>query len=180
MAGFLKILFRNLLDGPSTDPYPFGKTFSPERIRGKVKLDPDLCMGCAMCVYSCTAKAINISPLDDGSGYTFTVWRNACCLCASCRHYCPMGAISIVDDWHLAHDEESKYGLVEQHTIKYEPCANCGAMMRPIPPALAKRLYAQSKDVDPEKIRHLCPKCRQLEDAGNLAKAQASDAQPAK
>ena len=26
MAAFLKVLFRNLLDGPSTDPYPIAPT----------------------------------------------------------------------------------------------------------------------------------------------------------
>ena len=35
MAGFLKILFRNLLQGPSTDPFPLGETFTPERLRGR-------------------------------------------------------------------------------------------------------------------------------------------------
>ncbi len=42
MAGFLKILFRNLLQGPSTDPFPLGETFTPERLRGRVKIDPNL------------------------------------------------------------------------------------------------------------------------------------------
>ena len=42
MAGFLKVLFRNLLEGPSTDPFPLGETFTPERLRGKAVVDPDL------------------------------------------------------------------------------------------------------------------------------------------
>lgn len=29
MAGFLKVLFRNLLEGPSTDLFPLGETFHP-------------------------------------------------------------------------------------------------------------------------------------------------------
>ena len=33
MAGFLKVLFRNLLEGPSTDPFPLGETFTPDRLR---------------------------------------------------------------------------------------------------------------------------------------------------
>ena len=35
MAGFLKVLFRNLLEGPSTDPFPLGETFTPARLRGR-------------------------------------------------------------------------------------------------------------------------------------------------
>jgi cytidine deaminase len=81
--------------------------------------------------------------------------------------------VSITDDWHLAHPADEKYALVEQHTIKYEPCAACGELMRPLPPALTKRFYASNKEIDPEKIRRLCPKCRQIEDANNkLQKAQ--------
>ena len=138
MAGFLKVLFRNLLEGPSTDPFPLGETFTPARLRGRAKVDPNLCVGCGVCRHVCAAGAINISQLPDGSGYTITIWQNSCCLCASCRHYCP---------------------------TKYEPCAHCGTLIRPIPAHLAKRLYAKNPDIDPELIRHLCPKCRQIEDA---------------
>jgi formate hydrogenlyase subunit 6/NADH:ubiquinone oxidoreductase subunit I len=169
MAGFLKVLLRNVLEGPSTDPFPFGETFTPERLRGRAKVDPELCMGCGICRNSCTAGAINITPLSDGSGYTITIWQNSCCLCASCRHYCPTGAMSITNDWHSAHPEEEKFNRLEQHTIKYEPCAACGTLMRPVPAALARRLYAANPEIDSEKIRHLCPQCRRREDASRNA-----------
>lgn len=165
MAGFLKVLFRNLLAGPSTDPFPLGETFTPARLRGKAVIDPERCMGCGVCRHACAAGAINITPLDDGSGYTITIWQNSCCLCASCRHYCPVGAVSISNDWHAAHTESEKFNRIEQHVIKYEPCAGCGTLMRPIPADLAQRLFAGNKEFDPEVIRKLCPKCRQIEDA---------------
>ncbi len=165
MAGFLKVLFRNLLEGPSTDPFPLGETFTPARLRGRARVDPELCMGCGMCRDVCAAGAINITPLDDGSGYTITIWQNSCCLCASCRHYCPTGAMSISTDWHSAHPAADKFKRLEQHTIKYEPCAHCGTLMRPIPRHLAERLYAHNPELDPELIRRICPKCRQIEDA---------------
>lgn len=168
MAGFLKVLFRNLLDGPSTDPFPLGPTFTPERLRGKAVIDPDLCMGCGVCKHVCTAGAIDIRPKEDKSGYTITIWRDSCCLCASCRHYCPTGAMSITNDWHLAHPESEKYTLLEQHTIDYEPCAHCGTLIRPIPAKLAEKIYAHNTEISPEEIRHLCPKCRQLEDAKRI------------
>ena len=166
MSSFLKVLFRNVLEGPSTDPFPLGETFTPERLRGKCVVDPDLCMGCGVCKSVCAANAIDISKKEDG--YTITVWRNSCCLCASCRHYCPTGAMSITNDWHHAHAQEDKYNVLEQQTIKYEPCAHCGAMIRPLPAKLAQILYAKKDDVDAETIRHLCPKCRQLEDARKI------------
>ena len=165
MAGFLKVLFRNLLEGPSTDPFPLGETFTPERLRGRAVVDPDLCMGCGICRHSCAAGAIHIGLLPDSSGFTITIWQNSCCLCASCRHYCPTGAMSISTDWHSAHAQTEKYKKLEQHVIKYEPCAHCGELMRPIPKALAEKLYAWNNEIDPELTRRLCPKCRQIEDA---------------
>ena len=173
MAGFLKVLFRNLLEGPSTDPFPLGETFTPKRLRGRARVDPNLCMGCGICRHSCAAGAINISPLPDKSGYTITIWQDSCCLCASCRHYCPTGAMSITNDWHSAHLESERFKRIEQQVIKYEPCASCGALMRPLPAALAKRLYAYNTEIDPEEIRKLCPACRRLLDAKRMAEAKA-------
>lgn len=166
MASFLKVLFRNLLEGPSTDPFPLGETFTPDRLRGKCVVDPELCMGCGVCKNACAAGAIDISKKEDG--YTITIWRDSCCLCASCRHYCPTGAMSITNDWHHAHEDKDKYECIEQKTIKYEPCAHCGALIRPLPLVMAEKLYAFNKDVDADTIRHLCPKCRQLADARRI------------
>ena len=168
MAGFLKVLFRNLMEGPSTDPYPLGPTFTPKRLRGKAVVDPDLCVGCGVCRHVCTAGAIDISPKPDKSGYTITIWQDSCCLCANCRHYCPTGAMCITNDWHLVHPESEKYEMLEQHTIDYEPCAHCGTLIRPIPLKLAEKIYAHDANISPEEIRHLCPKCRQLEDAKRI------------
>lgn len=176
MAGFLKVLFRNLLEGPSTDPFPLGETFTPDRLRGKCVIDPELCVGCGVCKHVCAAGAIDITPKEDKSGYKITVWRNSCCLCASCRHYCPTGAMSIVNDWHSAHPESEKYECLEQHEINYEPCAHCGTLIRPLAASLAQKLYAHNKEVDPEVIRHLCPKCRQLEDARRIENVAAGEA----
>lgn len=165
MAGFLKVLFHNLLDGPSTDPFPLGETFTPERFRGKVTVDADICMGCGICRHVCAAGAINISPRPDQSGYDFTVWHNSCCLCAQCRHYCPVGAITLTNDWHNAHTQEEKYQWVEHKFVPYVPCADCGTPMRPLPMHVAKRIYVNNPDIDIERIVTLCPKCRQVEDA---------------
>lgn len=165
MAGFLKVLFRNVLDGPSTDPFPVGETFTPARFRGKVKVDPELCMGCGICRHTCAAGAINITQREDQSGYDISVWHNSCCLCASCRHYCPTKAITLTTDWHNAHPQEEKFTWLEQQFVPYVPCTGCGTPMRRLSLEIARRIYVGNTDIDLEKIVTLCPKCRQLEDA---------------
>lgn len=169
MAGFLKVLLRNVLEGPSTDPFPLGETFTPARFRGKVRLDPTLCMGCGMCAHTCAAGAIKIKVRSDNSGYDFTVWHNSCCLCASCRLFCPTKAITLTNDWHNAHTQEEKFNWVEHHFVPYEPCTECGTLMRYVPLSVAKRIYVNNPDIVTEHVITLCPKCRQMEDAKRTA-----------
>lgn len=176
MAGFLKVLLRNVLQGPSTDPYPFGPTFDPEGIRGKVVIDPDKCMGCGMCAYTCPGGAINIEKRDDG--HTITVYHNTCCKCANCQEYCPTGAITMCGDWHAAHAFEVQYDQYVQEKVAKERCPVCGNLRvrRPIPLELAQRLYAGKTDVDADHARQLCRACRQMEDAKRLYDSLAKDA----
>lgn len=54
---FLKILWDNLKKGPVTDAFPFGETYTPDRLRGRVEIDPALCVGCGTCVHVCAARS---------------------------------------------------------------------------------------------------------------------------
>lgn len=163
MANFFNVMLHNVLSGPRTDPFPFGETFSPERIRGRVRIDPQLCIGCSMCRHVCVAGAINIHRFAEG--WTITVWQDSCCLCASCRTYCPMHAITIDNDWHSAHLEEDKFKRIEQHTIHFVPCKRCGKPVRLLSLEKARELYCNDPNIDPDEIRQLCRDCRQKMDA---------------
>lgn len=160
---FLKILWDNLRKGPVTDAFPFGETYTPDRLRGRVEIDPALCVGCGTCVHVCAAGAINISKFEDGSGFEVTVWRNSCCLCAQCRHYCPTKAISVTNDWHSAHRATEKYTQITRAKVKYDYCAVCGAKMRVLPQDVLARIYAKHSEVDVDVISHLCPNCRRID-----------------
>ena len=142
MFKFLKILIRNIFQGPATEAFPLAPAPTPDRFRGRVSINPDLCVGCGICKHVCTGGAINISPSDDKTGYHYTVWYNSCCLCGSCRYYCPTNAISIVNNWHNSHFQEEKYKMAETHFIPYMHCEGCGAPMRVLPPSPRRRSAA--------------------------------------
>lgn len=184
MLGFLKILARNVAQGPSTDPFPFAETHTPRRFRGKVTMDPAKCVGCAICRHVCAGGAIRIEPREDRSGYDFTVWHNTCALCGLCRHYCPTGAITMTNDWHNAHLQERKYDWAEHHFVPYLRCTGCEAHIRMLPPDLATRVYANhAQDLDFPALLRMCPKCRQVAAATRAAalsaQTDADDAAPA-
>ena len=167
MLKFLKILARNLLQGPPTDPFPFKEAPTPQRFRGRVTMDPQKCVGCAICRHVCAGRAIHIQPHEEGTGYDFAIWHNSCALCGMCRHFCPTGAITMTNDWHNAHTQEEKYSWTEHHFVPYLRCAGCDAPMRLLPPDLATRIYAHSP-VDMTELMKLCPSCRQVAEAQRL------------
>ena len=57
---FLKILWDNLKKGPVTDAFPFGETYTPDRLRGRVEIDPALCVGCGLCAKECPVGVIHV------------------------------------------------------------------------------------------------------------------------
>lgn len=162
---FIKVLLDNIRKGPVTDAFPFGDTYTPERLRGRVEVDASRCVGCGTCQNVCVAGAINIARKADNSGFDITVWRNTCCLCGQCRHYCPTKAITLSPNWHNAHRNREKYTWLTRASVTYDACEQCGARMRFLPPSLVERIYAGHPEVNVRRVAHLCPHCRQLDTA---------------
>ncbi|MFT7003698.1 MAG: formate hydrogenlyase subunit 6/NADH:ubiquinone oxidoreductase subunit I [Sulfurimonas sp.] len=162
MFSFLKILVNNVISGPSTDPYPFGPTFEPDALRGKIKFNEDACLLCNTCVHVCAGGAIKIEESKDKSGKELTVWHNTCCFCGLCEFYCPTKAIKLTNDYHTAHKQEDKYTYIERGFVKYNICSCCSEKMPPVVPEL---LAVAFKDVNSniEELVRLCPSCRQKE-----------------
>lgn len=161
MFRFLKVLARNLRQGPSTDAFPFKEAQTPRRFRGRVTMDPQKCVGCGICRHVCAGRAIRLEDNEEKTGYSFAIWHNTCALCGMCRHYCPTRAITMTTDWHNAHTQDEKYTWAEYHFVPYLRCTGCGTAMRMLPPDLATRIYAHSP-VDMTELMKLCPSCRQV------------------
>ncbi|HVJ05609.1 MAG TPA: 4Fe-4S dicluster domain-containing protein [Candidatus Saccharimonadales bacterium] len=160
---WLSILVRNLLKGPSTEPFPFAEATTPSKYRGRVEFDASRCSGCQTCQYVCAAGAIHFD--ETAEGMRFTLWHNSCVFCGMCEQNCMSHAIHLSNDWHLAHPQEQKYQLVEQGTVPYQACRECGQRMLPAPlPLMQKAFRGDSPQI--QALRQLCPICRQSVSAG--------------
>lgn len=158
MSLFFKVALRNILKGPATIKYPFGDSPAPEKLRGKIKHNPDICMACHMCEHVCAGGAIKIQESEDRKGLDFIVWHNTCAFCGLCEHYCPTGAIHLTNDYHTAHLQKDKFNFVERSFIKYQSCSCCGKPFIPLVPKLKEMVYGSKEDI--KGLAKMCEKCR--------------------
>lgn len=155
MLPFLKVMFRNLIQGPSTDAFPFAPAKTHPNFRGCVEYDPEKCILCGVCRHVCAPAAIQLRPSDDGSGMLYMLWRNSCVVCGLCAHYCPTGALSMSSNWHLTHTGDEMFSNCLAHFISFGACAQCGAKIQPRPKAIVDKLGGRN----PERFL-LCPQCK--------------------
>ncbi|MCW2479348.1 4Fe-4S ferredoxin [Candidatus Symbiopectobacterium sp. NZEC135] len=154
---FLKILIRNLRQGPATDPFPFGETFTPDALRGRIAFDATRCSVCRMCEHVCAGGAIRFE--ETPQGVEFILWHNTCTFCGLCEHYCVPKAIHLTNDWHLAHRQEDKYRMTEEGAMPYHTCIGCGASFLAPSAALLDNVYQTPGSIDPA-LSLRCPDCR--------------------
>jgi len=157
MNRFLKIAIRNLLKGPTTDPYPFGATFIPDNLRGKLEVEASACTACGTCEEVCPSGAIHITQ-NDGI-YVHTTWYNTCCYCGNCEFFCPTGAIKLTNNFHTANTKEEKFKFVTTTFIAQKECIECGVKFTPPSAELITRAYPKVNE-EIENLNKLCPECR--------------------
>jgi formate hydrogenlyase subunit 6/NADH:ubiquinone oxidoreductase subunit I len=112
-------VLRHLFKKPATVQYPFQKIGVPKGFRGRPVMDPNLCIGCQMCVRDCPSEAIEIhkeSETTSAEGkvvkkFSMTFYLDRCSHCAQCEEVCPKKAI------HLNQDFED--GAFDRGSLKY-------------------------------------------------------------
>lgn len=86
----LNMMWKNIRRGYQTLLFPARPPVSPH-FRGRVEFDPSKCIGCAICRFRCTSKAIDYKP-----GKTAFVWSynpGQCTFCGRCVEGCKEGAL---------------------------------------------------------------------------------------
>ena len=158
MYTFFKVLLRNIIKGPSTIRYPFEDSPAPEKLRGKIRHNPDICVACGMCEYVCAGGAIRLQETEDKKGVHFVVWHNSCTFCGLCEHYCPTKAIHLTQDYHTAHLQADKFRYCEKTVVKKQRCIRCGKPFIPLSPIFMEKVYGPAGDAKGRS--KMCPECR--------------------
>ncbi len=109
------ITLRHLFKKSVTVQYPYERDVLPERVRLKLHVNIDDCIGCRLCERACPVECIDIGTIkstdDDDLGETSTghkkkLWVDnfdidmaKCCYCELCVHPCPTNCITMVEEY---------------------------------------------------------------------------------
>jgi len=126
----LKVLLRQLLLNPATNRFP--TTHAPKSVRaflarvaedghvltppvpvppgfrGKIAYEKDRCIGCQLCVKICPARAIEFLPEER----KVRIFVARCCFCAQCNDVCPVGCLSMTDEFLLSSYDKYSEDLI--------------------------------------------------------------------
>lgn len=94
----MKVTAKYLMTPPVTMHYPDEKWKLPERYRGQIRCDVDICIVCDLCVKACPVDCITIDwKREEGksgkSATRFVVDYQKCIVCGLCTEPCPTLAI---------------------------------------------------------------------------------------
>lgn len=95
-------VFRTMVKPPVTVKYPYERTEIPKDFRGKIMFDPNLCIGCKMCVRDCPSKAIEIEKVGEEKVFKANFSLDRCIYCAQCVDSCPRNALASSSQFELA------------------------------------------------------------------------------
>ncbi len=87
----LSMLMRNACRGISTLRFPARPPAGPG-FRGMVHMDPGLCVGCAICRFRCTARAITFTSAK--KDFTWSYDPAQCTFCGRCVEGCKEHALT--------------------------------------------------------------------------------------
>ncbi len=108
-AGMLGDIVGSLFKRPVTERYPFVKTTPPERLRGKLRWNPEKCTGCALCTKDCPSNAIELITLDKkAKKFVVRYHADRCTYCSQCVENCRFGCIE------MSHEEFELAALQRQ------------------------------------------------------------------
>ncbi|MGE5344057.1 MAG: 4Fe-4S binding protein [Candidatus Omnitrophota bacterium] len=108
LGKMLPLILGTVARKPATLLYPFEPAQVPEKFRGKLKFDPERCIGCKICMRECPAKAIEIEKIGEEKKFKAVVYLDRCIYCGQCCEACPKQALENTTEFELAHFQRDK------------------------------------------------------------------------
>lgn len=109
------ITWKHLFTKSVTVQYPEQRDVLPERVRLKLDVNMDDCIGCLLCERACPVDCITIDTIkstedvdlgETSTGHKKKLWvaefdidMAKCCYCELCVHPCPTDCITMVEDY---------------------------------------------------------------------------------
>jgi len=152
-----KLLTGNMFKKPHTRQ-PEALVPFPDKFRGNLLHDADLCTACETCVYVCSPSAITFDTSSPESA-TWQYQLLQCTYCGACVNYCPTHALSFESAPQPQVFHELKF---VRHTIPYQSCPRCGEKVIPLPHAALVEKYGSPVTPEIEKFNRLCARCRKI------------------
>lgn len=119
----MKITFKHLFTPAVTIQYPDVKVTLPERVRNRLYVNMDDCIGCDQCSRACPVSCIEIETVKSVPGEDLGITSNGkkkalwvtkfnidiakCCYCQLCVFPCPTECIYMTDVYEFAEFERS-------------------------------------------------------------------------
>lgn len=108
----LAVTLKNFFRKNVTYQYPEERPELPERFRGRLWLDPNICIGCTMCEQACPNGALRMVPWGQIENTAKPQSRDynlfpqvdiaMCTYCGWCENVCPTGAIRHTQQFELS------------------------------------------------------------------------------
>ncbi len=106
-----RLLIQSLFKRPATINYPVIRSGMPEGFRGKLKLYPEKCIGCKLCMRDCPAGAIEIREAKEKE-FEAVIDLGRCIYCAQCVDSCLKKALEATPEFELAQLDNKKLKVI--------------------------------------------------------------------
>jgi len=97
----LSLVMGSVFHKPVTVLYPYVKIEVKDKFRGKLKFDPEKCIGCMICMRDCPSNAIDIRKVAEKK-FKAVLALDKCIYCGQCTDSCPREALEMTRDFELA------------------------------------------------------------------------------
>ncbi len=118
----LRELLSHLFAKPATVLYPLQRLEPPERFRGRLIWNTDLCIRCNMCVRDCPCDVLDLVEREDGAVddkgkplKDLVAIMDRCIFCGQCSWVCPKDAIRFERVYELAQGDRTSLKMYTEH-----------------------------------------------------------------